>query len=99
MKPQDIQVIGEELAIKWDDGSETFVPLETMRRRCPCASCQGETDVLGNVYTGPERALSANSWKLARLNNVGGYAVNPVWADGHDTGIFSFEYLRRLGVV
>lgn len=97
MRPEDIQQVADQLAIKWDDGSESFVPLESMRRHCPCASCHGETDILGNVYKGPERQLSGAAFKLVRLNNVGGYALNPVWGDGHSTGIFSFEYLKRLG--
>lgn len=97
MRPENIQQVGEELAVKWDDGTETFLSLEQMRRRCPCASCHGETDVLGNVYKGPERTLGPSAFKLIRLNNVGGYAINPVWADGHSTGIYSFEYLKRLG--
>lgn len=97
MRPSDIQQIADQLAIKWDDGSESFISLELMRRHCPCASCHGETDILGNVYKGPDRQLSPNAFKLVRLNNVGGYALNPVWGDSHSTGIFSFEYLKRLG--
>lgn len=97
MQPENIQQVGDELAIKWDDGSETFVSVEKMRRACPCASCHGETDVLGNVYKGPDRPLGANSFKLLRLNNVGGYALAPVWGDGHSTGLYSFEFLRKLG--
>ena len=97
MRPSDIQQIADQLAIKWDDGSESFISIELMRRHCPCASCHGETDILGNVYKGPDRQLSPNAFKLVRLNNVGGYALNPVWGDSHSTGIFSFEYLKRLG--
>lgn len=96
MRPHDIQIIGEELAIRWDDASETYLALEKMRRHCPCASCQGETDVLGQRHKGPDRPLSAASFRLVRLNNIGGYAISPVWADGHSTGIFSYEYLKRL---
>lgn len=97
MRPENIQQIGQELAIKWDDGSECFISLETLRRNCPCASCHGETDVLGNVYKGPERTLGAASFQLVRLNNVGGYALSPLWADGHSTGLYSFEFLKKLG--
>jgi DUF971 family protein len=97
MRPAGIQQIGHQLAIKWEDGTETFIALETMRRRCPCASCQGETDILGNVYKGPARELGVQAFELRRLNYVGAYAVNPVWGDGHSTGIYSFEYLKRLG--
>ena len=97
MKPLDIQQIGDQLAIKWEDGTESYFTLETMRRHCPCASCHGEADILGNVYKAPDKPLAASAFKLLRLSNVGGYAVNPVWGDGHHTGIYSFDYLKKLG--
>jgi len=96
MRPADIQQIGNELAIKWDDGSESFIPLKTLRRCCPCASCQGEADILGNVYKNPQQKLAPSAFQLARLVTVGGYAIQPVWEDGHTTGIYSFEYLRKI---
>jgi DUF971 family protein len=96
MRPLDIQTIGQELAVKWDDGTEDFVPLEKLRRHCPCAGCKGEMDVMGNVYKGPDQKLDARSFQLVRIGNVGSYAVQPVWADGHATGIYSFDYLRRV---
>ena len=96
MRPVDIQQIGEELAIKWDDGAESFVPLETLRRCCPCAGCKGETDILGNVYKNPEKPLPPQGTHLLRIANVGSYAIQPFWGDGHTTGIYSFEYLRRI---
>lgn len=96
MRPLDIQPIGNELAIKWDDGAESYVPLETLRRSCPCAGCKGEMDIMGNLYKNPEKPLAANAFELKQIRHVGGYALQPVWADGHDSGIYSFEYLRRL---
>lgn len=91
-----MQVIGRELAVKWDDGTESFVSLETLRRNCPCAGCQGERDMLGQLHKPPPTPLTDASFQLVRLVRVGGYAVQPVWADGHNTGLYSFEYLRRV---
>ncbi len=99
MRPVDIQRIGDELAIKWEDGAESFIPLEKLRRHCPCAGCKGEMDVMGNVYKNPERPLSPAAFQLKSLDAVGGYALKPVWADGHSSGLYSFEYLKRLGEV
>ena len=96
MKLVDIQQIGEELAVKWDDGSESFIPLERLRRCCPCAGCKGEVDIMGNVYKNPEKVLTPKAFELVRIVGVGGYAVQPVWADGHSTGIYSFDYLKRV---
>jgi DUF971 family protein len=97
MRPADLQIIGAELAVKWDDGSESFIPLETLRRACPCAGCQGETDVLGQRHKGPPRPLTPASFQLSRLGQVGGYALQPIWADGHSSGLYSYDHLRRLG--
>jgi DUF971 family protein len=96
MRPLDIQQIGQELAIKWEDQSESFIPLERLRRACPCAACQGEPDVMGNLHKGPDRPLSPAAFRLVRLESVGTYALQPVWADGHATGIYSFDYLKRV---
>lgn len=96
MRPKQIEPVGNDLAIKWDDGTESFIPLQELRRHCPCAACKGEVDVMGNVYKGPEQQLSPASYQLVRIQLVGGYAVQPVWADGHSTGLFTFDYLRRL---
>src|SRR2546428_13231837 len=96
MRPLDIQPIGQELAIKWEDGSESFVSLEKLRRHCPCAGCKGEMDIMGKLYKNPSRPLPPQAFQLRSIGRVGTYAIQPVWADGHATGIFSFEYLREI---
>jgi DUF971 family protein len=96
MRPEDIQQIGGELAIKWSDGAESFIPLKKLRQSCPCASCQGETDIMGNLYKNPPQKLTPAAFELVRFTSVGGYGIQPAWADGHATGIFSFDYLKQL---
>ena len=96
MRPLDIQPIGSELAVKWDDGTEQFIRLENLRRACPCAGCKGEVDILGNLYKTPDKPYTPNAFQLVKISSVGGYAIQPTWADGHNTGIYSYEYLRRV---
>lgn len=96
LEPTNIQQIGGELAISWNDGKESFFKVETLRRACPCAGCGGEPDVLGRVSR-PYAAYTGESFQLLGFDLVGGYALQPRWADGHGTGIYSFTYLRRLG--
>jgi DUF971 family protein len=96
MRLLDLQQIGAELALKWEDGREDFISIENLRRFCPCAGCIGERDVMGNLHKGPEQPLSPQSFQLRRLVKVGGYAIQPVWGDGHSSGIYSFEYLRKM---
>ena len=93
--PKNIQLIGDELAIQWNDGTESYFSLETLRRACPCAACGGEPDVLGNVLR-PEVSYTEKSFMLVSFAMVGGYALQPRWGDGHDTGLYTFQYLRRL---
>jgi DUF971 family protein len=95
LEPTNIEQIGNELAIRWNDGSESYLDLQFLRRACPCAACGGEPDVLGNILR-PEVSYSDDSFELAGFQIVGGYALQPRWADGHNTGIYSFQYLRRL---
>jgi len=95
LEPTNIQQIGNELAIRWSDGTETYIGLEFLRRACPCAACGGEPDVLGNISR-PNVNYFSNSFEPKGFGLVGGYALQPQWADGHNTGIYSFQYLRRL---
>ena len=95
LQPATIQKIGSELAIAWSDGVETYLPQEFLRRHCPCAACGGEPDVMGQVVR-PSVSYSDKSFDLAGWHGIGGYAIQPKWADGHSTGIYSYKYLRRL---
>jgi len=97
LEPTNVQQIGNELAIRWNDGAESYLDLEFLRRACPCAACGGEPDALGHVLSRPGGISHAqDSFKLAGFEVVGGYALQPRWRDGHSTGIYSFQYLRRL---
>lgn len=95
LAPENVQLIGDELAVRWSDGDESYLPLELLRRACPCASCGGEPDVLGNVVR-PHVRYTTESFQLSSWNLVGGYAIQPRWSDGHSTGLYSYLYLRRL---
>ena len=95
LTPTNIQAIGSELAIAWSDGTESYLPLEGLRRACPCAACGGEPDVLGRVIR-PEVSYTSQSFVLKGFSVVGGYALQPSWADGHGTGLYTFPYLQRL---
>lgn len=95
IQPQDIQVIGQELAIVWNDGHESYFPLEPLRRACPCAVCAGEPDVTGQIVR-PRVTYNDKSFTIRNLQVVGGYALQPTWSDGHSTGLYSWLYLQRL---
>lgn len=83
------------LLIEWSDGVTHRLPFALLRRACPCAACQGEAGYAGRFATDPE--LHPGEDELADISLVGAYGLNAVWSDGHSTGIYTFDHLRRLG--
>jgi DUF971 family protein len=90
--PEPLEVRHEKaarrLVVEWDDGHLSDYPLDYLRSWCPCAQCQGHAPVA--------RYLNLHGQEIVHLEAVGNYAITPVWADGHNTGIYSFRLLREL---
>jgi DUF971 family protein len=93
--PTNIQIIGNEIAFKWNDGEESYLGIEALRRACPCAGCGGEPDVMGRVIR-PEVTHTPASFQMKSYQVIGGYAFQPVWQDGHSSGLYTFDFLRQL---
>ena len=83
---------GERIVIRWADGHESVYPARTLRGLCPCAQCVSETT--GERLTFEQHVRSDVAIEAART--VGNYALHFEWSDGHTTGIYSFDYLRRI---
>ncbi len=89
---QIIEESDSEISINWSDDTETKFNASDLRRNCPCAGCINE-------WTG-EKILKADSIKddlsFSAISIVGRYALNFHFSDGHDTGIYSFQYLKEM---
>ena len=93
IEPREIMQEGEsQLRISWMDGRECLYEAPDLRRACPCAQCVNEWT--GQRVLQPE-AIS-DELKIADISIVGRYALSFRWSDGHETGIYSFRYLREL---
>ena len=92
--PQNIQLIGREVAIAWSDGSETFFPAEALRAASPSAETRGEQDIFGNQYGGGPKAFAGVD--VTGWERVGNYAVRFEFSDGHGTGLYTYDYLLQL---
>ncbi len=93
---------GTGLEIVWKDGARSHWAFPTLRDACPCATCHEEREKAGRrpgeprpvpravfpMYTPPARPLE--------VLPVGRYALKFKWADGHESGIYSWDFLRRL---
>jgi DUF971 family protein len=95
VKPKDIQLIGNELCIVWDDGSESYFSPEFLRTHSPSAANIGEKDIFGNQYggDGPKKfpGVTIKGWDFQ-----GNYAFRPWFSDGHSSGLYSWDYLKEL---
>jgi DUF971 family protein len=87
-----------DLVIVWNDEREQTLSIKLLRTRCPCSVCRKQPD---------EPAIKPNSLnvlsdsdlvplRIESMHPVGNYAYSIHFSDGHSSGIFSFEYLRRL---
>ena len=92
---EPLQIIEEndsEISIVWSDDLETKYSAAQLRRSCPCAGCVNEWT--GEKTLKPESVSDDLSFKY--IGVVGRYALNFNFSDEHDTGIYSFKYLREL---
>jgi len=94
--PSNIQSIGNEIAIAWADGAESFIRHDLLRRASPSASTQGEHDVFGNKYGG-ESKVDYSGVRVLGWEPIGNYAIRFDFSDGHGSGLYTYDYLRKLG--
>jgi DUF971 family protein len=82
------------MRIRWDDGHLGEWRWDALRRACPCALCAGEGNIPGIVTL--DMAFSDQQTTLEQVKWIGRYALAPIWADGHDTGLFTYHKLRDM---
>lgn len=91
-----IEIIGNEVALLWADGTEQYLLMERLRAASPSAENTGERDLLGRKIGGTDQksypGVTVRGWRP-----VGGYAIQFDFSDGHNTGLYTFDYLRHLG--
>ncbi|MCF8720513.1 DUF971 domain-containing protein [Nitrospina gracilis] len=93
MTPSDVKQVDEStLGITWPDGHESVYPVKLLREKCPCAHCIDE-------WTGEKKikpGMIPDSIRPLKIKAVGLYALQFDWNDGHSTGLYPYELLRRL---
>lgn len=75
--------------ISWKNGTSHRIPHEILRGFCPCAGCQG--------HSGMVSFRTGGALELLEITPVGNYALCLKWSDSHETGIYSFQFLKNLG--
>jgi DUF971 family protein len=101
MKPHPTNIQADRtarrLTITWNDDHTTSYPFDGLRLACPCVECKGGHAKMGHV-TPPSVVQNAPNLgiQLEDLQAVGSYALQPLWSDGHSTGMYTWELLRAL---
>ncbi len=79
------------LALTWEDGATFELPFEYLRVHSPSAEVRGHGPGQETLQVGKENVL------ITKIEPVGHYAIKLIFDDGHDTGLYSWSYLRELG--
>jgi DUF971 family protein len=97
--PADIEVhIPDRLmTIQWGDGHRSIYSFDLLRKECPCAVCR---EVRQAAQADPFKVVTSTvrpgEVTVTGAEKVGLYALRFTWSDGHDTGIYSYDYLRAI---
>ncbi|MEO8026965.1 MAG: DUF971 domain-containing protein [Bryobacteraceae bacterium] len=89
------------IKIDWKDGHRSDYPLGYLRDECPCAVCTGAhgTEPQKTSYSKPVNdpfPMFKPALKMLEIEPVGHYAIRVEWSDGHGSGIYSFDHLRKV---
>lgn len=94
MLPTSIKIVEKDyLKIEWSDNNISVINLSTLRHNCPCALCASEKENRGDKYF---PIYSAEELTISNINIIGNYALGITWKDGHNTGIYEFDYLKKF---
>lgn len=91
-----LEEVRRTLVVRWRGGHESHFAFDELRQACPCADCRAAPKSEGGlqVLTGP--VVRRGEARIVEISPVGRYALSFTWSDGHRTGIYSFDFLRRL---
>jgi len=84
------------LEVIWEDESASAIGLKYLRDECPCATCKGETVLLKTYRPPAKKMITPEMYMVKNIETVGEYAIQITWKDGHNTGIYTYEYLLQL---
>lgn len=94
MQPTKISIKDKKnLLIEWNDKSKTVIPVRTLRYYCPCAECKKDREERSASYI---PIYGDDQINLTNIEMIGNYAVKFSWEDGHNTGMYEYDYLVKL---
>ncbi len=93
MTPKQIRVTPDStLVVTWQDNHVSTFGLQYLRNQCPCAACTKERAAAQNLLP----LFIEGKFSVKNITQVGHYAAGIQWGDGHNEGIYSWDYLRKI---
>lgn len=96
MAPESIKLNKNRLEIEWNDKQKISIGLEYLRNQCPCADCKGEQILTTPMRPVKRTADNPEMYKIKDIQLMGNYGIKIFWGDGHNTGVYNWEYLKEL---
>ncbi len=84
------------LRVQWNDGKVSEIALTKLRDECPCVHCKGESVLFESYIPIKTPFKAAGYYEIDKIEVMGNYAITIKWKDGHDTGIYTWDILRKL---
>jgi DUF971 family protein len=93
----EVHIPDRAMTIQWGDGHRSIYSFDLLRKECPCAVCrEAHHTTTEDPFRVVTSAVRPGEVTVAGAEQVGLYAIRFDWTDGHNTGIYSYEYLRSL---
>lgn len=86
----------DALTVHWPDGTVSTFPVRLLRAKCPCAGCKDLREQMKKTRLAVIQKPTEGPVVVERAEKVGNYAIKLVFNDGHDSGIYSWAFLREL---
>ncbi|HRE40106.1 MAG TPA: DUF971 domain-containing protein [Ignavibacteria bacterium] len=84
------------LKFTWEDNNISEVELKKLRDECPCVNCKGESVIFDSYIPIKSPFKPPGFYEIKSIEPVGNYAIQIIWKDGHNTGIYSYEILKKI---
>jgi len=93
----EVHIPDRTMTIQWGDRHRSVYPFDLLRRECPCAVCReaGHVDT-NDPFKVVTSTVRPGEVTITSAEQVGRYAVRFEWSDAHNTGIYSYDYLRAI---
>lgn len=96
LHPTQIKKTKDTLHIEWSNDQSSEISLQKLRDECPCVNCKGESVMFESYIPIKSPFKAAGFYEIEKIEQVGNYAIQIVWKDGHSTGIYSWDVLQKI---